>query len=233
MENITLNEFINNFNTIISTIDTPHIDETGTYPGSIGFIITCNSNLRKNYFEYHIPSLDIITSNSYSNIVDIAWSNLSININNWATTIITSNALIGNIFIPEDEFNNNINLKTFNENYIVNITNLYIYPINSPNCWLVNFNIKNIKNNEFMNINSQVLVSTFTSLHLLTYKTPTFFSLYNSYISLLLFSSYNYFYCMLLLVYYYNMILVWFLLLLLYYCLIQNVINLSSFVILI
>ena len=166
MENITLNEFIDNFSTMISTIDTPHIDETGTFPGSIGFIITCNSNLRKNYFEYHLPSLDIITSNSYSNIVDIAWSNLSSNINEWATTIITSNTLINSIFIPQDEFleSTNINLTTFNANYMVNIRNIYIYPTNTPTCWLVNFSIFNINNNEFMNINSQVPIDTFSTI---------------------------------------------------------------------
>jgi len=151
---------------MISTIDAPHIDETGTYPGSIGFIITCNSNLRKNYFEYHIPSLDIITSNSYSNIVDIAWSNLSSNINEWAATIITSNVLIGTNYIPEDDFSQetNINLATFNANYIVNITNLYVYPTNTPTCWLVNFNIKNIIKNEIMYINSQVPIDTFSTI---------------------------------------------------------------------
>ena len=159
-----INHFNNNFTTTINTLSTPHVDSTGTYPGAVGFNIICNSNLRKNYFQYH-PTEDIIKNNSYNVIVDIAWSNLSMNINDWATTILSSNALIGNVYIPEDEFiNNNINLEIFNKNYIVNITNLYVYPINSPNCWLVNFNIKNINNNEFININSQVLIPTFTSL---------------------------------------------------------------------
>ena len=86
--------------------------------------------------------------------------------------------------------------------------------------YVKNLTMEDVKSNEYL-------------LHLLTFKTPTFFSLCNSYISLLFFYSYNYFYYMFLLEYFYNMILVLFLLLLLYYYLIQYVINLTSFVILI
>ena len=160
-----VNQFKNNFTTIINTLSTPHVDSTGTYPGSVGFNITCNSNQRKNYFQYH-PTDEIITNSSQNELVDVAWSNLSRKINTWALSIINSNVIIGSTYIPECEFpqSTNINLETFNANYVANIMNIYTYPTNSPNCWLVNFNIKNINNNEFININSQVLVPTFTDV---------------------------------------------------------------------
>lgn len=164
---ISYDDFANNFSTMIATIDIPHIDHEGTTAGAVGFNIICNNNQRRGYFEYHIESQDMITSNTPQQLVDIAWSNLSSNINDWSTDILTSNSLIGSSFIPQEsnhEFSSetNINLTTFNANYIINISNLYVYPTNSPNSWIINFYIKNIINNEYMNINAQVPIDSFS-----------------------------------------------------------------------
>ena len=163
-----VNYFKNNFTTTINTIETPRTDSTGTHPGSVGFNITCNTNNRRNYFEYHILTQDVIDNNTVPEIIDLAWENLCSTVNKWALSINTSNTLLGSTFVPQepdDEFSpeTNINLTTFNTNYIVNISNYYVYPTNTPNCWIINFYIKNINNNEYMNINAQVPIDSFTN----------------------------------------------------------------------
>ena len=164
--NIYVNEFNNNFTTVIYNIIQPPEVVNNSNIVSIAFDIICKNNNRTNFFQYDITDADFLSSNtSTCKLVDHAWSNLCSNINLWASDIITSNTLINSIYTPTVDFSANagITLDVYNSNYSTSINNIYVYPPQQPISWIVGYTITNNVNNRIYNVNSAINVETFLS----------------------------------------------------------------------
>jgi hypothetical protein len=161
--NIYVNEFNNNFTTVIYNIIQPPSVTINSNVVSIAFDIICKNNNRTNFFQYDITDADILSSNATCKLVDYAWSNLCSNINLWASDIINSNTLINTTYTPTVDFSENtgITLDTYNSNYNTTINSIYVYPQQEPKSWIVGYTITNNINNRRYNINSAINVETF------------------------------------------------------------------------
>ena len=72
--NLSFNDFINNFDSFIKTIERNHTDDTGTFQYGAGFNVVCKPNNRIMYFEHHLDGFD--SNLNDSQIALYAWSNL-------------------------------------------------------------------------------------------------------------------------------------------------------------
>lgn len=170
MSNISLEDFNNNFMTHIRGFEGEHTDETGTYDYGVGFNVVCNNNNRVMYFESHITSNMLPSNYTNSNIVDIAWSNVLPDVKTWATDVINSSNIIGQKYVPSVVANSNLDFSTtsnlnyayFSSNFNLSVSRMETYPKNNPSCWCVGFKASKSNNeNIFLNIDTQVMVTTF------------------------------------------------------------------------
>lgn len=165
---ITIDEFNANFKVVIGQILIPHVHDSGvTYPASIGFHVTCLSNSRSMYFEFHVTDSDVVDNSTNQELIDYVWANIKEKVSTWSSHVISEPSLINQIYTPTSEFpiESDIDVENFNSNFTVRVARLEVYPSDHPECWCVGLNIKHNLNTQSMYIDTQVPVHNFVEVH--------------------------------------------------------------------
>lgn len=170
MSNISLQDFNQNFTTMIRGFEREHTDETGTYLCGVGFNVVCNNNNRVMYFESHISSNMLPSNYNDSNIIAVGWSNVLPDVKTWASDVITSSNILGYPFTPSVASNSyldfqttsNFSYATYGSNFTTSIWRMETFPANNPTCWCVGFVCTNNNNpSAVLQVGTQVVVNTF------------------------------------------------------------------------
>jgi hypothetical protein len=163
---ISMQDFNDNFAIHIRSIEKDHTDETGVHPYGVGFNVICTTNRRCMFFEAHLTSNQIPEGALEVDIANIAWSNLLPDVKTWSKTALGAESLIGSSYIPSLDFASNpnpsIDLETYNSNFTTKVSRFEVYPQTSPNSWCVGFNVnKNTCSNNNAYFDTNIQVSTF------------------------------------------------------------------------
>ena len=163
---ISMQDFHDNFAVHIRAVETDHTDETGTYPYGVGFNVVCTPNRRVMYFENHITSNMIPEGAVETDIANIAWSNLLPSVKAWASTALGAESLIGSTYVPSLDFASNaspsIDLATYNSHFTTKVARFEVYPATDPNSWCVGFSAnRNTDSNTSVYYDTTIKVNTF------------------------------------------------------------------------